>query len=89
MLNNVYVSQQQNLARRFDTSMMHLSPPPLPVAYTAVRSIATFAVVALLIIVLPLFDGVLCLVHIFLFSSLCPSCFAIIFMGKRELFALP
>ena len=32
--------------------------------------------------------GVLCLVLVFLFSIFCPSSFAIILMGKRELVAL-
>ena len=36
----------------------------------------------------PLFVGVLCLVLVMLFSTLCPSSFAIILMGKRELVAL-
>ena len=36
---------------------------------------------------LPLFMGVLCLVLILLFSTLCPTSFAIILMGKRELVA--
>ena len=37
------------------------------------------------LLLLPLFVGVLCLVLALLFSTLCPSSFAIILMGKREL----
>ena len=37
---------------------------------------------------LPLFVGVLCLVHILLSSTLCSSSFAIILVGKREVVAL-
>ena len=40
------------------------------------------------LLLLPLFVGVLCLVFYVLFSTLCPSSFAIILMGKRELVAL-
>ena len=58
-------------------------------AQAAVRS---KAVVLLLLIyclmLLPLFVGVLCLVLVFLFSTLCTSSFAIVLMGKRELVAL-
>ena len=36
------------------------------------------------LLLLPLFVGVLCLVVVLLFITLCPSSFAIIFMGKRE-----
>ena len=35
-----------------------------------------------------MFVGALCLVLVLLFSTLCPSSFAIILMGKRELLAL-
>ena len=52
----------------------------------------TKAVVLLLLIhcllLLPLFVVVLCLVLVLLFSTLSPSSFAIILMGKRELVAL-
>ena len=41
------------------------------------------------LLLLPLFVGVLCLVLVLLSSTLCPSSFAIILMGKRELVALP
>ena len=65
---------------------MYLSPS---VASAAVRS---KAVVLLLLIycllLLPLFVGVLCLVFVLLYSTLCPSSFAIILMRKRELIAL-
>ena len=78
--------QQQNLWRRFGSSKMHLS---LPVASAAVHS---KAVVLLLLIycllLLPLFVGVLCLVLVLLFRTLCPSSFAIILMGKIELVPL-
>ena len=47
------------------------------------------AVVLLLLIhcllLLPLFVEILCLVLVLLFSTLCPSSFAIILMGKRGL----
>ena len=33
---------------------------------------------------LPLFVGVLCLVLVWLYSTLCPSSFAIILIGKRK-----
>ena len=47
------------------------------------------AVAMLLLIYFPLlFEGVLCLVIVLLFSTLCPSSFAIILMGNRELVAL-
>ena len=39
------------------------------------------------LLVLPLFDGVLCLVLVLFFSILSPS-FAVILMGKRKLSAL-
>ena len=45
-------------------------------------------VVDVLFIVAPLACGVLCLVLVLLFSTLWPSSFAFIFMGKRELVAL-
>ena len=69
---------------------MHLSPPPpAAVAKAAVRS---RSVVLLLLIhcllLLPLFVGVLCLVLVLLFSTLCPSSVAITLMGKRESVAL-
>ena len=35
-----------------------------------------------------LFVGVLCLVVVLVFSTLCPSSFAIILVGKRDLVAL-
>ena len=58
-------------------------------AYAAVRS---KAVVLLLLIhcllVLSLFVGVLSLVLVLLFSTLCPSSFATILMGQRESVAL-
>ena len=40
------------------------------------------------ILLLPLFVWVLCLVLVSLFRTLCPSSFAFIFMGKRELVAI-
>ena len=40
------------------------------------------------LLVLPLFVGVMCLVLVLLFSTLCPSDFAIILMWKRDLVAL-
>ena len=42
----------------------------------------------LCLLLLPLFVGVLCFVLVLLFTSLCPSSFAIILMGKKELIAL-
>ena len=45
------LQQQQNLGRRFGTSIMHLSPPPPPVDLAAVRS---NAVVLLSFIVTPI-----------------------------------
>ena len=38
----------------------------------------------LYLLMLPLFVGVSCLVHVLLFSTLSPSDFAIIFVGNRE-----
>ena len=67
---------------------MHLS---LPVAQAAVRSKAVALLLLLLIhclLLLPLFVGVLCFVLVLLFSTLCPSNFEIILMGKRGLVAL-
>ena len=40
------------------------------------------------LLLLPLFVGELCLVLVLLFSTLCPSSFVIILMGKREVVAL-
>ena len=40
------------------------------------------------LLLLPLFVGVLCLILVLLFSTLCPYSFAIILMGKRELVVL-
>ena len=40
------------------------------------------------LMLLPLFVGTLCLVLVMLFNTLCPSSFAIILIGKRELVAL-
>ena len=40
------------------------------------------------LLLLPLFVGVLCLVLVLSFGTSCPSSFAIILMGKRELVAL-
>ena len=40
------------------------------------------------LLLLPLFVSVLCFVLVLLFSTLCPSSFAIILMWKRELVAL-
>ena len=40
------------------------------------------------LLVLSLLVGVLCLVLVLIFSTLCPSSFAIILIGKRELVAL-
>ena len=39
------------------------------------------------LLLLPLLVGVLCLVLVLLFSTLCPSSFAIILMGKIQLVA--
>ena len=69
---------------------MHLS---LPVAQAAVRSKAVALLLLLLLLIhclllLPLFVGVLCFVLVLLFSTLCPSNFEIILMGKRGLVAL-
>ena len=43
--------------------------------------------VVLLLLLLQLIVGILCLVTVLLFSTLCPSSFAIILMGKRGLAA--
>ena len=40
------------------------------------------------LLMLPLFVGVLCLVLVLLFSTLCLSSYAIILKGKKELVAL-
>ena len=40
------------------------------------------------LLLLPLFVGDLCLVLVLLFSTLCPSSFVIILMGKRDVVAL-
>ena len=64
-------------------------PPPLKKHKAAVRS---KRVVLLLLIcclfLLILFVGVLCFVIVLLFSTLCPSSFANILIGKKELVAL-
>ena len=49
----------------------------------------SFKVVVLLLLIyclllLPWFVGVLCLVQILLFGTLCPSCFATILVGKER-----
>ena len=89
VLNNVYVfTTTESSPRIWYQYNAFKPPPPFPVAYAAVRSKATVLLLLIYCLLsLPLFDGVLCLVHIFLFSNLCPSSFAIIFMGKRELVA--
>ena len=62
------------------TNTMHLA---------AVRSKAVILLLWIhCLLLLPLFVGVLCSVFILLFSTLCPSSFAIILMVKRELVAL-
>ena len=54
----------------------------------AKHAVRSKAMVLLLLIhyllLLPLFVGVLCLVHVLLYSTLCPSSVAIILMGKRK-----
>ena len=62
-----------------------------PVVYADVRSKAVVLLLLLLIyclLLLTLFMGVLCLTIVLLFRTLCPSSFAIILMGKRDLVAL-
>ena len=78
--------QQHNLGRRFGASKMHLGPP---VALTAISS-KTVALLFLIhcLLFLPMCIRVKCLVLILLFSTLCPSGFAVILMGKRELVTL-
>ena len=65
---------------------MHLSPP-FSLADIGSKAMALLLLIYCLLL-LPLFVGVLCLVLDFLFSTLCPSSFAFILMGKRELVAL-
>ena len=58
-------------------------------AQTAVRSRpAVLLLLVYCLLLQSLFVGVLCLVLVKLFSTLCPSSVAITFMGKRELVAL-
>ena len=75
------LQQQQNLGRRFGSSKMHLSSPP--VALAAVRS----KEVRLLLIVTPIVG--FCNCCMFCCALLCVhSSFTIILMGKRKLVAL-
>ena len=54
-------------------------------AYHAVRSMAMVLLLLIYyLLVIPLFVGVMCLVLVLLYSTLCPSSFAIILMGKRK-----
>ena len=65
---------------------MHLRPQ---VVYAAVRSKAMVLLLLIYcLLLLLLFVWVACLVLVLLFITLCPSGFAIILMGKRELVAL-
>ena len=65
--------------RRFDTSKMHLSPL---VAYAAVRSkVVVLLLLIYCLLLLPLFVEILCFVLVLLFSTLCPSSFALILVG--------
>ena len=58
-------------------------------ACAAVRSMALILLLLIrCLLLLPLFVEVVCLVVVLLFSTLCPSSFAIILIGKRELVAL-
>ena len=58
-------------------------------ALAAARSKAVVLLLSIhCLLLLPLFVGVLCLVLVLLFNTLCPSSLAIIFMGKRELVVL-
>ena len=59
---------------------------PVKCIYIPVASLSVLRAVVLQL--LQLFVGVLCLVLVLLFSTLCPSSFAITLMGKRELAAL-
>ena len=80
------LQQQQNLGRRFGTSKMHLSLPP--VAKAAVRSkVVVLLLFTLGLLLLPLWESVivLCFVVRYFMSILV---FAIILMGKRKLVAL-
>ena len=78
--------QQQNLERRFGNSKAYLRPQ--------VAKAGPFKAVVLLslmhyLLLLQLFMGALSLIlPVLLFHTLCPSMFAIILMGKRELVAL-
>ena len=66
----------------FGTSKMHISSQ---VAQAAVRSKAVVLLLFLIhcLLLLPLFVGVLCLVLVLIFSTLCPFSFAIISLGKN------
>ena len=86
-LNIFVLQQQQNLGRRFDTSKMHISPPP-PGAWAAVRSKAGGSVVVVSLLIVTHIVGfcncsMFCCVLLYVHSS-----FAIILMGKRELVVL-
>ena len=59
-----------------------------PVAYAAVRSNATVLLLLIYYLLLLPLLGVLCLIIVLLFSTLCMTSFAIILMGKRELVTL-
>ena len=66
----------------------HLNAFKPPVASAAVRSKAVIMLLLVYcLLLLPLFVMALCLVIVLLFSSLCPSSFAIILMRKTELVA--
>ena len=57
-------------------------------AEAAVRSkVVVLLLLIYCLLLLTLFVGVLCLVLVLLFNTLCPSSFAIILLGKRELVA--
>ena len=73
------VLKQKNLSQRFGTSVIYLPP-----SGCGCRSV----VVDLLLIVAPIVCWVLCLVLVSLFTTLCPSGFAIILMEKIKLYAL-
>ena len=69
----------------FGTSKLHLRLPPPPKWFRLFSVLKRWFFCLLL---LQLSVGVLCLVLVLLFCTLCPSSFAIILLGKRELVAL-
>ena len=83
------VLQPNNLGRRFCTSKMHYPHPSClgccPFKSDVSVVVVVVAVVESLFMLLPLYLGILCLVLVSLFGTLCLYIFAIILMRKLEL----